>query len=92
MHSLLDLIFRALELAVKHKTHVDTVLYYRKKYLQGFEKQETNEKYLQFKDEVIFRKWLCTLNPMCHSSCFDVKMLSRVVFLPTFNIYNNLPR
>ncbi|KAG8294840.1 Intraflagellar transport protein 80 [Homalodisca vitripennis] len=43
---------RALELAVKHKTHVDTVLMYRKRYLQTFEKTETNEKFLQFQDQV----------------------------------------
>ncbi|GLG95764.1 F-box-like/WD repeat-containing protein ebi [Gryllus bimaculatus] len=44
---------RALELAVKHKTHVDTVLLFRTKYLETFEKVETNEKFLQFKNEVI---------------------------------------
>ncbi|KAJ9601816.1 hypothetical protein L9F63_000044 [Diploptera punctata] len=43
---------RALELAVKHKTHVDTVLFLRKNYLDRFEKTETNEKFLRFKDEV----------------------------------------
>ncbi|XP_069692429.1 intraflagellar transport protein 80 homolog isoform X2 [Periplaneta americana] len=43
---------RALELATKHKTHVDTVLLFRKKYLDTFEKPETNEKFLQFKNEV----------------------------------------
>ncbi|PSN36206.1 hypothetical protein C0J52_07301 [Blattella germanica] len=43
---------RALELAMKHKTHVDTVLFFRKKYLDGFGKEETNEKFLQFKNEV----------------------------------------
>jgi hypothetical protein len=43
---------RALELAIKHKTHVDTVLFFRKKYLETFDKPETNLKFLQFKDEV----------------------------------------
>jgi hypothetical protein len=43
---------RALELAIKHKTHVDTVLFFRKKYLDTFDKPETNPKFLQFKDEV----------------------------------------
>lgn len=43
---------RALELAIKHKTHVDTVLFFRKKYLDAFDKPETNQKFLQFKDEV----------------------------------------
>jgi len=41
-----------LELAIKHKTHVDTVLFFRKKYLDTFDKPETNHKFIQFKDEV----------------------------------------
>nr|CAD7260712.1 unnamed protein product [Timema shepardi] len=44
--------FVALELATKHKTHVDTVLLYRKTFLESFEKMETNEKFLQFINEV----------------------------------------
>jgi intraflagellar transport protein 80 len=43
---------RALELAIKHKTHVDTVLFFRKKYLESFDKPETSLKFLQFKNEV----------------------------------------
>lgn len=39
---------RALDLAVKYKTHVDTVLAYRQKYLEKFGKQETNKRYLQY--------------------------------------------
>ncbi|XP_071838228.1 intraflagellar transport protein 80 homolog [Apostichopus japonicus] len=39
---------RALELAVKHKTHVDTVLGYRQKFLNSFNKVETNKRFLQF--------------------------------------------
>lgn len=39
---------RALELAVKHKTHVDTVLAYRQKYLDDFCKKETNQRFLQY--------------------------------------------
>uniref|UniRef100_A0A8C6HZ14 Intraflagellar transport 80 n=1 Tax=Mus spicilegus TaxID=10103 RepID=A0A8C6HZ14_MUSSI len=39
---------RALELAVKYKTHVDTVLAYRQKFLDTFGKQETNKRYLQY--------------------------------------------
>ncbi|XP_062068405.1 intraflagellar transport protein 80 homolog isoform X4 [Lepus europaeus] len=38
---------RALELAIKYKTHVDTVLAYRQKFLETFGKQETNKQYLQ---------------------------------------------
>uniref|UniRef100_A0A8C6VHX1 Intraflagellar transport 80 n=1 Tax=Naja naja TaxID=35670 RepID=A0A8C6VHX1_NAJNA len=39
---------RALELAVKHKTHVDTVLAYRQKFLDDFSKKETNQRFLQY--------------------------------------------
>ncbi|KAM9279413.1 intraflagellar transport protein 80 homolog isoform 2-T2 [Morus bassanus] len=39
---------RALELAVKHKTHVDTVLAYRQKFLENFGKKETNKRFLQY--------------------------------------------
>ncbi|XP_037765386.1 intraflagellar transport protein 80 homolog isoform X3 [Chelonia mydas] len=39
---------RALELAVKHKTHVDTVLGYRQKFLEDFGKKETNKRFLQY--------------------------------------------
>lgn len=39
---------RALELAVKHKTHVDTVLAYRQQYLQNFDKKEANKRFLQY--------------------------------------------
>ncbi|KAI5093031.1 intraflagellar transport protein 80-like [Silurus meridionalis] len=43
---------RALELAVKHKTHVDTVLAYRQKFLQNFRKEETNKHFLQYSEGV----------------------------------------
>lgn len=39
---------RALDLALKHKVHVDTVLAYRQKYLQSFEREEVNQKFLQY--------------------------------------------
>uniref|UniRef100_A0A672FX45 Uncharacterized protein n=1 Tax=Salarias fasciatus TaxID=181472 RepID=A0A672FX45_SALFA len=44
---------RALELAVKHKTHVDTVLAYREKFLQRFGRKETNQRFLQYSEGVI---------------------------------------
>ncbi|KAM6961470.1 intraflagellar transport protein 80 homolog [Aplochiton taeniatus] len=44
---------RALELAVKHKTHVDTVLAYRQKFLQDFGKQETTKRFLQYAEGVV---------------------------------------
>ncbi|XP_069831369.1 intraflagellar transport protein 80 homolog isoform X2 [Dendropsophus ebraccatus] len=43
---------RALELAVKHKTHVDTVLAYRQKFLNDFNKKETNKRFLQYAEGV----------------------------------------
>ncbi|ESP00252.1 hypothetical protein LOTGIDRAFT_225973 [Lottia gigantea] len=43
---------RALELAVKHKTHVDTVMGYRLKYLDRFDKKENNKRFLQYKEGI----------------------------------------
>ena len=43
---------RALEIAVKYKTHVDTVLYFRRKYLRTFERKETNKRYIQVSEGV----------------------------------------
>eukprot|EP00057_Strongylocentrotus_purpuratus_P035142 XP_797867.3 PREDICTED: intraflagellar transport protein 80 homolog [Strongylocentrotus purpuratus] len=43
---------RALELAVKYKTHVDTVLAYRQQFLDSFEKKETNKRFLQYSQGV----------------------------------------
>lgn len=43
---------RALELAVQRKTHVDTVLGYREKYLRRAGKAETDKQFLQFASEV----------------------------------------
>lgn len=43
---------RALDIALKHKTHVDTVLSRRKQYLQTLGKNETNKKFLALKDSV----------------------------------------
>lgn len=43
---------RALELALRHKSHIDTVLYQRKKYLDALEKIETNEKFLRLQSEI----------------------------------------
>lgn len=42
------LAYRALELAVKHKTHVDTVLAYRQKYLNNFGRIEKSKRFLQY--------------------------------------------
>ncbi|XP_008307942.1 intraflagellar transport protein 80 homolog [Cynoglossus semilaevis] len=43
---------RALDLAVKHKTHVDTVLAYREKFLKKFGRKETNQRFLQYAEGV----------------------------------------
>ncbi|KAI9009520.1 WD40-repeat-containing domain protein [Gaertneriomyces semiglobifer] len=43
---------RALELAVKYKTHVDTVLYFRARYLKSLGKLETNRKFIQYAQSV----------------------------------------
>ena len=43
---------RALDLAIKHKTHVDTALAYRLKYLARCDKEENNDKYIQYMKEV----------------------------------------
>lgn len=51
---------RALELAVKHKTHVDTVLAYRHKFLQKFGRKETNKRFLQYAEGV---SWLTAERP-----------------------------
>ena len=42
----------ALDLALQHKTHVDTVLAYRQRSLQASKRPETNERFLQFAAEV----------------------------------------
>lgn len=43
---------RALHLALKHKTHIDTVLAFREKYLTDIGCQETYEKFLECRGKV----------------------------------------
>ncbi len=43
---------RALEIAVNNKTHVDTVIAYRKRFLQMYQREETNEKFRQFSKDI----------------------------------------
>ena len=43
---------RALELAVSNKTHVDTVLFYRSRYLASAGHSEHNKRFLQYADQV----------------------------------------
>merc|ERR1711865_429687 len=43
---------RALELAVSHKTHVDTVLMHRQRHLAQYTKEETNKHFLQYQSKI----------------------------------------
>jgi len=43
---------RALEIAVNNKTHVDTVVAYRKRFLEMYNRPETNEKFKQFAADI----------------------------------------
>ena len=43
---------RALELALKYKTHLDTVVAYRSRHLEEFGKAETNKNFLQYGQDV----------------------------------------
>jgi intraflagellar transport protein 80 len=43
---------RALDLAIKHKQHVETVLAYRQKHLDEFERDETDQRFLQYFNQV----------------------------------------
>ncbi|XP_050301884.1 intraflagellar transport protein 80 homolog [Anthonomus grandis grandis] len=44
---------RALDLATKHKTHIDTVLYLREKYLESLGKAENNNKYSSLRETTV---------------------------------------
>jgi intraflagellar transport protein 80 len=44
---MLNKVFRALELAVKHKMHIDTVLGYRNRYLDETGRKENDAKFLK---------------------------------------------
>jgi len=43
---------RALEIAVNNKTHVDTVLLYRKRFLEQYGKEETNDRFRQYSNGI----------------------------------------
>ena len=43
---------RSLEIAINNRTHVDTVLGYRQKYLQGLGRTEDNPRFVQYSKEV----------------------------------------
>lgn len=55
---------RALELALSYKkTHLDTVLWYRQKYLQKTKHEETKEQFIHFAQQVATS--FCYWNPTC---------------------------
>jgi len=43
---------RALDIAVKYRSHVDTCLGYRQKFLEQFSRRETEQKFLQYANQV----------------------------------------
>lgn len=43
---------RALEIAVNNKTHVDTVIAYRKRFLEQYGKEETNDRFKQYSRDI----------------------------------------
>merc|ERR1712146_636567 len=43
---------RALELAVSQRTHVDTVMMHRQRYLAQYGKEETNKHFLQYQEKI----------------------------------------
>jgi len=43
---------RALEIAVNNKTHVDTVIAYRKRFLEQYGKEETHERFKQYARDI----------------------------------------
>ncbi|KAI4465027.1 outer segment 5 [Holotrichia oblita] len=43
---------RALDTALKHKTHIDTVLYMRQKYLEQLGKEEPNKKFVDLRNSI----------------------------------------
>lgn len=43
---------RALELAMQHKTHVDTVVAYRIRYIENLGKEEKEKKFLELRSKM----------------------------------------
>lgn len=43
---------RALELAMQHKTHVDTVVAYRIRYMENLGKEEKEKKFLELRGKI----------------------------------------
>jgi intraflagellar transport protein 80 len=64
---------RALDIALKFRTHVDTVLGYRQRFLDQFGKQETDPRFIQYGQQVgvYLPPFACRLS-IPHHSCFTV--------------------
>ncbi len=45
---------RALEIAVQNKTHIDTVIAYRQRFLERQGKAESNERFIQYSKDIEF--------------------------------------
>ena len=58
------LVPRALELAVKHKTHVDTVLAYRQKFLQKLGRKGPRKWFLQYGEGLGWNSLAAALNKL----------------------------
>ncbi len=43
---------RALDIAINNKTHVDTVIAYRQRFLQQYGKEEENERFKQYARDI----------------------------------------
>ena len=43
---------RALDIALKFRSHVDTVLGYRQRFLEQFQKRETDQRFIQYASQV----------------------------------------
>lgn len=48
---------RALDLAVQHKQHQDTVLWYRTQFLRTAKQQETIARFMQMSESVSLKRW-----------------------------------
>lgn len=69
------LLCRALEIAVKHKTHVDTVLAFREVYLKQIECSETLQNFQKYTGKVCARVCVCVHNCMTVFSVCDSSYL-----------------
>jgi len=56
------ILYRALELAIKHKTHVDTVLAFRHRHLEEIGWKENLPKFQQYSEKVCWYDLLCLQN------------------------------